>query len=246
MLDLILPDLHLGHHDRGALRCVLRVYAALKPDRVVILGDWLDAHSWSDHPRTPGETTAHYIDDEVVPCRHILDRFDDSQIVFCEGNHEERVRRWILKHGGPWTDMEDQVLPEKLLARDNLEWVPYREFKELAPGLYACHGFSTAKDAARAHLRALPGASVVFGHTHRQQSVTQRDPISGRLLHSWCPGTLSELQPRWAKSPTVWSHGFSLVYRGKSGAWTHYNVAIDNAKCVLPCGTTIDGSEPLA
>lgn len=221
----------------------MRVYERLKPSKVVILGDWLDAHSWSSHPATPGETSAHYYDDEIEPCRLILDRFD-CDIVYLEGNHEERVRRHILKHGGPWQDVQDQVLPEKLLARPNLTWVPYGQTYEIASDLVACHGFSTAKAAADKHLDLVPGYSVVFGHTHRQQHVVRRNPVTGKLLHGFCPGTLSELQPVWAKSPTTWSHGFSLIYFGKSGNWTPYNVPINNSKCVLPCGTTVNGSDP--
>lgn len=242
-LDLVLPDLHLGHHDRGALRCVLRAYDLLKPERVVILGDWLDAHSWNAHPATPGEKAAHYLRDEIEPCKLILDRFD-CEIIFHEGNHEERVRRHMLQHGGPWKDLGELVLPERLLARDNLEWIPYKKFKVLTEGLVSCHGVSVAKTAAAKHLDAFPGWSIVFGHTHRAQSLVRRDPISDRLLRAWCPGTLSELQPIWCKGPTTWSHGFSLIHRSGTD-WTAYNVPIDRARCVLPCGTVIDGSEAL-
>jgi len=232
-VDLVLPDLHLGHHDRGALRCVLRAYKALRPDRVVILGDWLDAHSWSSHPLTPGERRAHYLNDEVEPCKLILDQFASATIVYHEGNHEERVRRRLAEGRVP-SDVEDLILPEKLLARDNLTWVPYRHHYELLPGWVTCHGVSEAKDASRKHLDAYPGYSVVFGHTHRAQHVIRRDPVTGRHLHGLCPGTLSELQPVWAKGPTTWSHGFAVIQKG-----VPFLVPIQDGKATLPNGKRI-------
>lgn len=242
-MQIWLPDLHLGHHSRSALRCALRLclYYGTEVTRIGILGDWLDAHSFSSHPTTPGEKTAHYLDDEVYPCQMLLKELTTitggAEIVYLEGNHEERVRRWLLSSKAA-RDLESVVTPEALLARDNLTWVPYRQVFHVMGGWVACHGFTECKDAARKHLDLVPGYSVIFGHTHRQQHVVRRDPISGRLLHGICPGTLSELQPQWAKGPTTWTHGITLL----TEAGTPYNVPIHGGVATLPCGTQIDGN----
>jgi predicted phosphodiesterase len=104
-------------------------------------------------------------------------------------------------------------------------------------GLVAIHGWSHAKHAAAKHLELSVSQSVLHGHTHRHQVFTVRDPWSNKIVKSFCPGTLSQLQPIYAHggSPTSWVHGFTLVYVGEH-SWTEYNVTISNGACVLPDG----------
>lgn len=232
-----IPDVHLGHHNRAALRCVLRANNHYKPKDIWILGDMLDAHSHSSHPGTPGEKKAHYLRDEIEPARILLEELSkfEALLIYLEGNHEERVRRWLLSSKAA-QDVEELVTPEALLARDNMLWVPYKGFYSYENWV-VLHGASAAKDAARKHMDLFPGYSVMFGHTHRAQHVVRRDPITGRLIHGVCPGTLSELQPVWCKGPTTWTHGFVIIEDG-----TPFMVPIRDGKCTLPDGTKIDGN----
>lgn len=231
---LVLPDIHLGHQARSALRCALRVYHHYKPETVLILGDMLDAHSFSSYPATPGETRAHYLRDEIEPAKVLLEELSTygNEIIYLEGNHEERVRRWLLAQ----TDVAELILPEVLLARDNLTWVPYKSYHVQGSWVFA-HGTTTCKDAARKHLDHFPGYSVCFGHTHRAQHVVRRCPVTNKTRHGICPGTLSELQPIWCHGPTTWSHGVVLI-RGE----TPYLIPITEEGAILPCGTQISPS----
>lgn len=260
---MILPDLHLPLHDRSALRIVLRAHEKLKPQRVVILGDWLDAAFASAHPvssRAEAEengSTGGYLQNEIEPCRRILEQFEEhsKEIVYLEGNHEFRVERLITRERGAWLAVPDLVLPKKLLSigrKQQFTWVPYQHnatasnsyrlpHYTIAEGLIAVHGWSTAQRAAAKHLELVRGYSIVHGHTHRAQSESIRHPMTGRVLKGWSPGCLSSLQPMWMHSkPTEWVHGFSLVYcRNDLSAWTAYTITIDNGQCILPDGTKI-------
>lgn len=251
-LVMVLPDLHIPHHDEAALQCVLQAYKHLRPDTVVVLGDWLDCEQFSSHGvMSMAELRAHrFLEDEVDPCNAALDKLQKykNELVFVEGNHEQRIERWAAKWGarlGP--DFYKLMAPRKLLGegRKKFTWIPYMDnlsHYEITPALknstalWAVHGWSHAKRAAAIHLNKAISVSIVHGHTHRMQVETRREPSTGRILKSWSPGCLSKLQPLYrANNPTEWTHGFSLVYVGKS-SWTDYTISIVNGKCVLPNG----------
>lgn len=266
-LVMILPDLHLPTHDRAALRIVMRAHEKLKPQRVVILGDWLDAAFASAHPVSSREeaekngSSGGYLQNEIEPCRRILEQFEDhsKEIVYLEGNHEFRVERLITRERGAWLAVPDLVLPSKLLSAGRTQeftWVPYQHNPSsgngyrlphypIADGLIAVHGWSTATRAAAKHLELVRGYSVVHGHTHRAQEESVRHPMTGHVLKGWSPGCLSHLQPMWCHSkPTEWVHGFSLVYcRNDLTSWTAYTVTIDHDRCILPDGTKIEAGD---
>jgi len=250
-LVMVLPDLHIPHHDETALACVMAAYRILKPRRVVVLGDWLDCEQFSSHGTSSmAELRAHrFVDDELDPCRRVLDKLQkyNNELVFIEGNHEQRIERWAAQWGqrlGP--DIYKMIAPRKLLGdgRKKFTWVPYKGHLsryEITPDLWAIHGWSFAKSAARVHQEKAVSVSVVHGHTHRQQMETRRDPANGRILKAWSPGCLCKLQPLYrANNPTAWVHGFSLIYIGRK-SWTEYTITIKDGVCVLPDGREISG-----
>lgn len=251
-LVMVLPDLHIPHHDEAALDCVLRAYNYLKPQEVVVLGDWMDCEQFSSHGvQSMAELRAHrFLEDEVAPTNEVLDKLQKfkNKLVFVEGNHEWRIERWAAKWGGRLgADFYKLMAPRKLLGegRKNFTWIPYMDdlsHYEITPALknstalWAIHGWSHAKRAAAIHLEKALTVSIVHGHTHRAQSYAKRIPETGHVLKSWSPGCLSKLQPLYRiNNPTEWTHGFSLVYVGKH-SWTDYTVSIVNGKCVLPNG----------
>ena len=246
---MVLPDLHIPYHDRAALACVERAYALLKPDEVVILGDWLDCEAFSAHPKTSlAELQAHkFIDDEMRPCRELLGRLQKhgNALTYIEGNHEARIERFAVSLGGNLgPDLYALISPRAIFGegRKRWTWIPYKSelaHYEITPDLWALHGWSHAKSAARVHQDRAVSVSVVYGHTHRQQSEARRDPATGRVLKSWSPGCLCKLQPLYAQNqPTSWVQGFSIVYIGRQ-SWTDYTVTIQNGTCVLPDGRQV-------
>jgi hypothetical protein len=115
-------------------------------------------------------------------------------------------------------------------------------YYRVCKSLIAVHGWSFAKHAARVHLDATRDSSVIFGHVHRQQAATVRNPFTGQVLRAWSVGTLSKLQPLYLTDgkPTEWVHGFGLVYTSSDGKrFSEYTVTIENGECVLPDGTQV-------
>lgn len=253
-LVLIVPDMHFPHEDKGAVACVREVVRRLRPGRVVQLGDILDAGPFSSHDGISVEEARDYdfMGLEVDPAREFTDWCLKwgGRYIQLGGNHEYRVERFCLKHGVPGIAAYKAIAPSQLLGRgrDRKVWqyVPYVDaaapmsYYSITRDLAAVHGWSYAKHAAQVHLDKARSRSVVFGHIHRKQLVSTRDPFTGRVVKAWCPGTLSELQPMYAVggNPNDWSHGFSLVYVGRR-SWTEYLITIENGRCVTPDGTEI-------
>lgn len=257
---IILPDIHFGQQDDEALECVYRASRYLKPTNYLQLGDALDCGAVSSHPGVSPDETAHTVLEEASAYNKYLDRLvgkNETPFTQMMGNHEWRVSRWAASKGGALgPDVVKLLDVGRLLRcrvdvngepherRKNFTIVPYAQKDlqccyKITKDLIAVHGWGFAANAATVHMRQAAGRSIVFGHTHRMQDISSRDPITGRSIHAWTPGCLSKLTPLWqAGSPNEWLHGFSIVYVGTK-SWTHYTVKIDRGYCVLPCGKEI-------
>ena len=249
-LVFVLPDIHFPHQDPEALECALQAHALLRPRRTVFLGDVLDAQAFSEHPvKSHAERRAGtFYETEVEPARALLERVEENtdEIAFIEGNHEFRVERAMVNLGLE-EDLAALVSPRRLLSEGRTKpftWIPYSgtlPHYQIAQDLIAVHGWSWCRHAAAKHLELARSRSVVFGHVHRAQSFSTRDPITDRIVRAWTPGCLSRLQPLYqTSSPTEWIHGFSLVWVSDDlERWTSYSPTISRGQCVLPDGRKV-------
>ena len=271
---LILPDAHFPFNDEAACDIVERVAAIVRPTRIVSLGDTIEAAAWTAHPpRSVPEEATHKFSHEIATAGAWIDRVRTASgtspsWAYLEGNHEAHIERECLRLGAFGRAVDDLVSPRNLLMKGRpwMTWTPYVEpypkdrrpashlrgggmaHHKVCTDLWAIHGWSVAKHVAQKHLEILRNCSVVFGHCHRAQSVTERNIVTGKLLHSWSPGCLSDLQPAWhhGSGPTLaWSHGFSIVFCEDAcltkidPKWKPYTVHIDRGECVLPGGTSV-------
>lgn len=255
-LVFLFPDIHFGEHDERALECAVKAHEALRPGRTVQLGDALDCSLFSSHATDRVEKLRGYdfMENEVNPCRRFTDRClkNTSHFIQMGGNHEYRIDRRCIEWGSAGASVYQAIKPEHLLgegrSKSDWTWVPYvhatapMSYYRICKTLIAVHGWSFAKHAARVHLDATRDCSVVFGHIHRMQNATTRNPFTGQILRAWSAGCLSKLQPLYLTDgkPTEWVHGFSIVYVGSSGrSFTEYTIPIENGECVLPDGKQI-------
>jgi len=231
---LILPDLHVPSHDEACVEIVIKAAEAVRPDEVVILGDWIDGEAVSSHPPTSMDEEPSELQDDYVTVNAIMDRIKRAargcKFVFIEGNHCQMTERAAIKMGGALGSTFYRALSPRANisgARNDTKWVGYAKkelsFHPITDDLIAVHGWSASMNAAAAHLRKSRTVSVVYGHTHRAESKATRDPITGRVIQAWSPGCLCKMQPYYAhrNGPTEWTQGFSVVYVGRSGDWTN-------------------------
>jgi predicted phosphodiesterase len=252
---MFMPDLHIPYQDPEALGCFLHALSTIKPRYLVILGDFIDGAAFSKHAlRSFKECkAADFKTSEIDPANELLDRMSKyaGKIIYIEGNHEARIECAALRLGRAMESVYSLISPQSLLSAGRsakeFEWVSYhQEFKKahhkVTHRLLTFHGLSTAKHAPAKHLEKLKNYSCVYGHTHRAQSDTRRDPISDDVHVALSPGCLSKLQPLYMHSnPSEWSHGFALSHCRPDGRFTLFNVGIEHGQAILPSGKLVKG-----
>lgn len=252
-----MPDAHIPDEDPQAMECAIAAADYWRPDTVIVLGDWLDNAAFSRHGKqTVTELEQpRYSDNMRRMCSYLLRLTRrGANLVFIEGNHEAWVERWCVQQGGHAAqDIYAAMAPRKYVeeAVPGVTWVPYMAKDvtryEVAPNLWACHGWRHSTHAASAHAKLVPGLSILFGHTHRMQMDTYRNPATGEVLEARSFGCLAKLQPYYAHgAPTAWVHGFGMLYQSRKDPadWTCYSVVIQDGSCVLPCGKKIAKRKP--
>lgn len=252
------------YHDEAAIETACAIVRAWNPDEIVLLGDCLDCAPFTGHsPITVQDACEDFLGSEVAPMNQLLDRIGgrkERPIVYIAGNHEHRVERYLAAKAGKVGETILRAFnPEALLrhrvdaagrphtTRKRFTWIPYigkgfHTYHHITPNLIALHGWSFAQNAAKIHLDAARCYSVVFGHVHRRQSVTLRNPINGDLYTAWSPGCLASFVPDYsAHQPNTWSHGVSQIYTSKRDPrdWTKFDVEIRNGRAILDSGKEV-------
>jgi UDP-2,3-diacylglucosamine pyrophosphatase LpxH len=210
---LLVSDAHVPYHDRKWWDLLLQVGRALRPKHIVVIGDFADFYSVSDHDKAPER--ANRMDDELAEVDACLDQLDAlgaTDKLYIEGNHEDRLRRHLMKNPA----LARVVSTEKLLRLKERGWefVPYK--RHAARG--AVHFTHDVGAAGRnAVFRALDvyGHSVVSGHTHRFAYIVE-GTATGECKLSATFGWGGDVEQidymNLAKARKDWALGFAVGY----------------------------------
>jgi len=218
-LALILPDPQIGwrmtdsglepFHDADAMAVAVQIAAALQPDVIVNLGDFLDFAPFSRFSQEPGfrGTTQAGIDAGyrfLAELRAVAPRHKGYLI---EGNHDKRIADTLAKLAPELARLrraDDKGWPVMslpgLLRLDEVgvEYIGGYPAGELwlSPRLRAEHGqrVSSSNSTAALLVNNL-NTSTLFGHVHRSEShyrtfATYAGP---RTIFAYSPGTLARI-----------------------------------------------------
>lgn len=174
---LILPDVHVPFHNVKLVIKVLKLARDIRPDQVVILGDFLDLYSISSHNKgSLGRLRKMELGDEYDAGWELMQAVNASTRTasrkdYLYGNHEDRFDRY--KDDGDNAKTGSALeRPEEALHLEENGWNVHRKWMEdsviIGSHLELMHGTNCCKHAAAKHLEDVEG-SVVFGHTHRFQ-----------------------------------------------------------------------------
>lgn len=250
---LIIPDVHGSSMDALAVSTVLSDLKRLQVDEIVILGDFIDCGGFLAQHHTLGfvAQTEYTFESDVAAGNQLLDKLltvcpSVKKIHYLEGNHELRIEKWCitsaLRKGIDAKFLYNRVGPENVLDLKGRGIKYYRQsefYHELSiPGtikLGNCcfvHGLSTAKHAAAIHAAKM-GGNIIYGHTHRGDTIETRTVTAGQI-GAWSPGCLCKKQPMWQHTnPTEWTHGFLLQLVSKSGLFQTVMARIVDGKSLL-------------
>ena len=170
----VINDTHHCLQDQRAVDLALDVFEDIQPEVLFLNGDILDAFNLNFYsPKHP--EIQFKLEDEFNSARLFLEdcrkRLPNAKIIYNAGNHEHRVDRFIIAYAKPFWGL---LSVEKQLRLDDLEieYYPYNNaYNVKGTSLYLQHSPpSYGENGARTSLLKKPGASFIYGCTHRMQA----------------------------------------------------------------------------
>lgn len=218
---IVVNDLHIPFEDQATLACVERFWDTFTPDLEVYAGDIVDCYQLSVFSSNPSRQFS--LQDEFNATkawlRKRVDKNPNARRVFMEGNHEDRLRRWMWKLGPAVSSLNSNTIEEQLALKEmEFEHLTWRSLVRIL-GCEIQHGYRASRSAAMpqnvAQLMArATNSSGICGHTHRVNAVHWTDT---RGSHSYREnGSLCRMDLEYAPFPN-WQHAFSygIVHKNK-------------------------------
>jgi predicted phosphodiesterase len=215
----VISDAHVPFHRKPLLEKVCRAIRDTKPDGLVLAGDFLDLYSMSTHVAG----SLYHLKDitlgkEYEAGNTVLDKLDkalgkrkvEKHYIF--GNHEDRYFRWV-QHGDNAKVADALGDPATGLQLKGRGYKVHQNWRDdtvrIGRYLDVVHGTWCSENSARKHLAEYQ-SSVMFGHTHRAQTVIQGQRGSfniGGLFDKDSKGM--NYVPRVTRNK--WCNGFAVV-----------------------------------
>lgn len=230
---LFIPDLHFPYNDKKYWRLLMKVAKDLKPNIIVIVGDFIDCYCVSDYNKDPKRINT--LKEETASARQglrELESLNAEENIYCFGNHESRLDRIIVQKAPALKGLVDI---ETLLDLRKWRVVEYQEHTTIGK-LNITHDVGHAgKYAAFQTLDAFQD-NVVIGHTHRA-SVVYQGTVAGIphvCMNLGWGGSVDDIDyMHKAKANRDWMHSFGLGYMEKNGIVHCQIVPVINKKCVI-------------
>ncbi len=125
---IVLSDVHVPEHDRKVWATSLEIIRDVQPDEIVLLGDFLEMSSVSQHGGAELEKLTEDFDAGKQALKQLREAAgDDCRITYLEGNHESRLTRFLMSKAPSLRDSLSYEIGLGL-AGLNIEWVP--EYKQ--------------------------------------------------------------------------------------------------------------------
>lgn len=243
-----IPDMHFPFHDKEVWSLILKAAAHVRSRfarmRILILGDFLDCHTVSFHEKDPRRGTQ--LADEIRAANCALDQVQDigaDWVHFIEGNHENRLSRYLTNHAPALLDFDSLSIPELLGLHDRgWTFTPYRSFIKIGK-LYATHDIGVAGAYALHRAGAAFEHNVVQGHTHRAGTHFFGNALNEAHVAAsfgW-GGDLSSIDYMYkVRASRDWQHGFGVGIMLPDGCvHLHAVPVVDNTAVVF--GSVIRG-----
>lgn len=241
---IVIPDLQVPYHDQKALKLVEQYMEDKDWDIYINLGDLLDLPQISHYnDRKPRVVENMRLKEDFDKAEEILRRHrdlvgEDCEMYYLEGNHEERLERYLDKN----PEHEGLIeIPNRLpLDELDIQWIKsYSQGEKLTIGeANLVHGRYTNKYHSKKH--ALKYMSNIFyGHTHDVQSFSMETEGSDHTYIGQSLGCLCDYELQYKQGqPDNWQQAVTTFFFQPNGNFNHYISRIFDYKFVAPSGET--------
>jgi predicted phosphodiesterase len=216
-----------------------------KPDAVVHIGDFADYYSLGKYRKSPGQARV-YLDREEAICKAKLEEWRElapkAEYHLIEGNHEDRVRRYLADHAQEVYGSRHDTIQVRLGIAER-GWKYHSPYPRAGMwlgkhgGIWACHGKFVLQHSAytaRKHVERM-GLSVIHGHTHRLGAYFRTHTLTNKAYVGYEVGCLCD--PKTTPGPegfADWQFGFASVWVSTKTKRFHVDlVAITDGGCVV-------------
>lgn len=213
---LIIPDAHITDETPKDYKAIKPFIKEFNPDKIILLGDFADIASLSawDYDKKRKMEGKRY-PKEIFRLNLELNYLQKycEDIVYLEGNHEDRVERYLDK----FPEMEGLIEIKTMLRlrERKIKWIKMNELYKVGD-MYFTHGMYTNIHNARKHLQTL-GCNVCYGHQHSTQTAMQNMAMQKPYM-SYALGTLGDKKPDYLKNrPGNWINQFAIMYYDTEG-----------------------------
>lgn len=247
----VVSDHQIPFHDKASIAATNKYLKALKPDGVIINGDFMDFPALSlkfKRARADKGQIAEELEEGKQQLRDLRAAVGkNSDIWFLEGNHDMRWRTYIEERAdelGPlvddWLTLTTALELDKLNIEFRTGWDTGSAIWE-RDGLVVTHGSWHSKTSAAKNHRDHYG-SALFAHIHRP-TLDAKTTHDGRVQIARSTGALcnihgDKLPPRASNTPSTDSvQGFAVIHFGATRYQVHLLDIVNNTV------TGLDGKE---
>lgn len=192
-------------------------------DEVIYLGDIMDFDQISKFNKGSPLAESRNINDDYKVAGKILDRHlsivrknnRTAKFTLLEGNHEERIERWVSQN--PQAKGLVEVDVGLKLGQRGINWVRSWSKGELykVGKAYFTHGLYTNQYHAQKMVNNF-GVNIYYGHTHDHQSFSKIFKGKDKTLEGMSLGCLCEYNQSYMQGrPSNWQQMFGVLMINK-------------------------------
>jgi predicted phosphodiesterase len=225
-------DFHVPFQDEAALALFKRFLRRERPDWLILNGDFHDFWEISRFDLTP--RMGKEFREEIAIGKQILRSFRDilprARITWIEGNHEFRLRRYLIQNARALYGVPGLSVPELFgLKALDIEYVACHPLASRftdnfirVGALYVGHWDKVSMHGGYAAkgLVENKGVSLLQGHTHRF-GAHARTTVDGRALLGIENFSMCQRQASYIANPN-WQLGFSIIYLEPASGRFHW------------------------
>lgn len=248
---LVLSDLQVPYHDLRSLSAVEKYMTAHKWDGYLNIGDFLDFDCISSfNKNAPRRKEGKRIWRDIHIANEILDRHQKlvkarnpkAKFVLLEGNHEERLERWLDEN--PEFDGYLSVPRLLRLEERGVEWIKSwsrGETYKIGKATFLHGNYTNQYHPSK--MATKYGDSVFYGHTHDMMCHAVSNHLNANKVHvGQSIGCLCEREQAYMKGkPSNWQQGFMVLYLYPDGNFTYYTPRVFSHKFIGPDGISYEG-----